>query len=74
MGSMKVRERMEEERLKVKGKKIKKVKNVEVAVNGESCVDLDSSQLIGKKHVALKIYSSANADILKAFLAVSISF
>ena len=31
-----LRERMEEERLKVKDKKIKKVKNVEVAVNGES--------------------------------------
>ena len=30
-----LRERMEEERLKVKDKKIKKVKNVEVAVNGE---------------------------------------
>ena len=32
-----LRERMEEERLKVKDKKIKKVKNVEVTVNGESC-------------------------------------
>ncbi|KAF7152736.1 hypothetical protein RHSIM_Rhsim01G0035700 [Rhododendron simsii] len=48
----KLRERMEEEKAKVRDKKAKKVKNGEVGVNGEEgvCLDLDSSQLSGKKH------------------------
>ncbi|KAI8570392.1 hypothetical protein RHMOL_Rhmol01G0030500 [Rhododendron molle] len=48
----KLRERMEEERAKVRDKKAKKVKNGEVGVNGEEgvCLDLDSSRLSGKKH------------------------
>ncbi|KAF7154824.1 hypothetical protein RHSIM_Rhsim01G0036000 [Rhododendron simsii] len=54
----KLRERMEEEKAKVRDKKPKKVKNGEVGaigevgVNGEQgvCLDLDSSQLSGKKH------------------------
>ncbi|XP_002523496.2 replication termination factor 2 [Ricinus communis] len=46
-----LRERLEEERLKVKDKKSKKVKKGEVGVNGgDDCVDLDTSRLIGKKH------------------------
>ncbi|EEF38835.1 conserved hypothetical protein [Ricinus communis] len=46
-----LRERLEEERLKVHDKKSKKVKKGEVGVNGgDDCVDLDTSRLIGKKH------------------------
>ncbi|XP_050213493.1 uncharacterized protein LOC126664914 [Mercurialis annua] len=46
-----LRERLDEERLKVKDKKSKKVKNGELGVNGgDDYVGLDSSRLIGKKH------------------------
>ncbi|KAF2310445.1 hypothetical protein GH714_010339 [Hevea brasiliensis] len=45
-----LRVKMKEERLKVKDKKPKKVKNGEVAVNGEDSVVLDSQCLSGKKH------------------------
>ncbi|KAJ9141123.1 hypothetical protein P3X46_031698 [Hevea brasiliensis] len=45
-----LRVKMTEERLKVKDKKPKKVKNGEVAVNGEDSVVLDSQCLSGKKH------------------------
>lgn len=48
----KLRERMEEEKAKVRDKKAKKVKNGEVGGDGEEgfCLDLDSSRLSGKKH------------------------
>ncbi|CAL5399462.1 unnamed protein product [Camellia sinensis] len=45
-----LRERMEEEKAKLREKKSKKVKNGEVGVNGEVGFCLDSSRLSGTKH------------------------
>lgn len=45
-----LRERMEEEKSKSKEKRLKKVKNGEVGMNGDVSVDLASSRLSGKKH------------------------
>ncbi|PSS13932.1 hypothetical protein CEY00_Acc14546 [Actinidia chinensis var. chinensis] len=45
-----MRERMEEEKVKVRDKKTRKAKNGEVGVDGDVGACLDSSRLSGKKH------------------------
>ncbi|KAI4344265.1 hypothetical protein L6164_011512 [Bauhinia variegata] len=45
-----LRERMEEEKAKTREKKTKKVKNGEVAVNGEESLSSEASRLSGTKH------------------------
>ncbi|CAK9329722.1 unnamed protein product [Citrullus colocynthis] len=59
-----IRERMEEEKLKSKEKKTKKVRNGEVGMNGDVSVDLAASHLSGKKHgIEVKALEKVSAKL-----------
>lgn len=45
-----LREKMEEEKAKLREKKAKRLRNVEVGANGNDGISLDESQLSGRKH------------------------